>query len=72
MSYQKEVHHSDRWEIVVISDADPQIIRNVMERAVAHLAETFGFEGDVRFDIAAFDSAGDCISEYVFDPEEVK
>lgn len=57
-----------RWEIVVISDDDPEVIYNVIRRACDYIAESFA-EADHAFDISAFEPlGGESIFGSVYEP----
>lgn len=58
-----------RWQLVVISDEDPDIIRNVLRRTVLDLAETFGEDDRVAFSIAVTDPDGCFIASSVRDDD---
>lgn len=60
-----------RWEIILLTDEDPEVVENIIRDTTAFLAETIDADGRVRYDISAFEpERGACISEYVSHEEE--
>lgn len=61
-----------RWTIVICTNHDSDEVRNMLRHVVDYTADSFGYDDEHSFDIAAYgpDAAGgELIASYIHDAE---